>query len=190
MTTKQAFARTGSTKKQQLMEAMIKRIGHAGNVSTPKPSTAGPGKASATDRPREPHTAPGRRERVSEAAKAQAPVVPEVVKKKYSMDYSRFDQVLDESDEEDETSPHMGSFPRGPPRDLHKRMPAKFLEAMRFNEEAQRRGNKPEDLVKAEKMFQEAFQECSPEARSEIWDMLNAGGAGLPDELKKNFLGP
>ena len=68
------------------------------------------------------------------------PVAPEAVKKKYSMDYSRFDQ-LDCSDEDDaagEAAP-MHAIPGGPPHDLYKRMPPKFLDAMRFHEEVHRR---------------------------------------------------
>jgi hypothetical protein len=68
-------------------------------------------------------------------------------------------------------------------------MPRKFLEAMRFNEEAQKRGCKPEEMQKAEKMFQDAFEEASPDVRDNIWEMLKAGGADLPTELKADFLG-
>jgi len=175
----EAFARSGASKKQQLMEAMIQRIESApGEAKSAKPAPPGPSKtsapAAATPKP---------------AAKAPAPAAPEVVKKKYSMDYSRFDQLADDSDDEENPSTQMGNFAGGPPRDLPKRMPPKFLEAMRFNEQVLQRGNKPEDLVKAERMFQEAFEECSPDARNEIWEMLNAGGADLPAELKGSFLG-
>ena len=71
--------------------------------------------------------------------------------------------------------------------DLHKRVPLKFLQAMRVNEEVQKRGGNPEELAKAEKLFEEAFDEASPEVRDQIWDMFNAGGANLPTELKAQF---
>jgi len=63
------------------------------------------------------------------------------------------------------------------------------VEAMRYNDEVQKRGNKPEELAKAEKMYEEAFKEASPDARDQIWEMFKAGGAVLPDSLKNKFLG-
>ena len=110
--TMQAFARAGATKKQQLMQAMIKRIGDA-------PGASGSTSISpASSKPAEPSAAS----------------VPEVVKKKYSMDYSRFDQLADDSDDEDDVPPRSftaaANPSRGPPRDLHTRMPPRFLEAM------------------------------------------------------------
>ena len=119
------------------------------------------------------------------------PAAPEAVKTKYSMDYSRFDQLEVSDDEDDGPDPASGGIDTiapGPPRDLHKRMPAKFLEALRVNEEVQKRGSKPEELAKTERLFQEAFEEASPEARDEIWEMLRAGGADLPGELKQPFI--
>ena len=121
---------------------------------------------------------------------AKVPGAATEVKKKYSMDYSRFSQ-LDDSDDEEEAAPAApAAQPAGGPLlDLYKRMPRKFLEAMRFNEEAQKRGCKPEEMQKAEKMFQDAFEEASPDVRDNIWEMLKAGGADLPTELKAEFLG-
>jgi len=105
---------------------------------------------------------------VTEASKHVEPVA-EVVKKKYSMDYSRFDQLEDSDEEED--APQMSAHADGPPRDLHKRMPPKFIEAMRYNESVAQRGNRPEELAKSEQLFKEAFEEASPDARSEIWEV-------------------
>jgi hypothetical protein len=41
--------------------------------------------------------------------------------------------------------------------------------------QVQARGSKPEEVERAERLFEEVFSEASPEAREEIWAMLRAG---------------
>jgi len=145
----QAFGRAGSSKKQQLMQAMIKRM----------EATKNAGKTPAS---------PGASKRAAPSVTKEEKV-EEVAKKKYSMDYSRFDQLEDSDEEED--APQRSAQTDGPPRDLHKRMPPKFIEAMRYNESVAQRGNRPEELAKSKQLFKEAFEEASPDARSEIWEV-------------------
>jgi len=106
-----------------------------GQSKTPSPSPPSP-----VAPPSAPRSHP-RVQEVGAGSKAAAlQVAPEAVKKKYSMDYSRFDQLecSDEDDAAGEAAP-MHATPGGPPHDLYKRMPPKFLDAMRFHEEVHRR---------------------------------------------------
>lgn len=171
------------------MQAMVQKMeATQASVASKSPPSNTSCHPSSQDRRSAPRPAPAARP-APEAKKDPPLAVTEIVKKKYSMDYSRFDQ-LEVSDDEDGPDPRgiTDTSAPGPPRDLHKRMPAKFLEAMRFNEEVQKRGSKPQELAKAERLFQEAFDEASPDVRDEIWEMLRAGGADLPGELKQNFI--
>ena len=166
-----AFRQAGATKKQRMMDAMLKRIDDAvGDVE----KTAG----AATESTEMPHTEPA-------PAPAPAPALAPEVKKKYSMDYSRFNALDCDSDEEDDAPADQkdrGGMP--PPRGT-----LKFLEAVKYSEEVQKRGSKPQELARAEQMFADAFEEATPGERRRIWDFFNANGANLPAERKEDFLG-
>jgi hypothetical protein len=120
---------------------MIKRMEQTEAAASPGQSkTPSPSPPSPVAPPSAPRSHP-RVQEVGAASKTAAlQVAPEAVKKKYSMDYSRFDQLecSDEDDAAGEAAP-MHATPGGPPHDLHKRMPPKFLDAMRFHEEVHRR---------------------------------------------------
>ena len=120
---------------------MIKRMEQTEAAVSPGQSKApSPSPPSPVAPPSAPRSHP-RVQEVGAASKTAAlPVAPEAVKKKYSMDYSRFEQLecSDEDDAAGEAAP-MHATPGGPPHDLYKRMPPKFLDAMRFHEEVHRR---------------------------------------------------
>ena len=163
-----AFGQAGATKKQQMMNAMLKRL------TDTVEKTAG----AATESTEMPDTEPA-------PAPAPAPALAPEVKKKYSMDYSRFNALDCDSDEEDDApadQKNRGGVP--PPRGT-----LKFLEAVKYSEEVQKRGSKPQELARAEQMFADAFEEATPDERRRIWDFFNANGANLPAEPKEDFLG-
>ena len=105
--------------------------------------------------------------------------------KKSAFDYSRFDQIVDSDDDEDDPGaaaapgragplpPGMGPPPNLPP------LPPKLIQAISMAEEIKARGGSKEELKVAEELAAKAMDEASPQVKEGILKTLQQAGVKM-----------